>query len=299
MDPMHCIVLDLLARFCVADYSYARLRGEKATARGGELAYSCIEQFQQWNGVSIYSQIAGRGLPVYLLHSLGGTARHWQFTMPALAAANCRVTAIDLPGHGRSGLSEGSLTPRRMGADLARSLSSPAVLVGNSLGGWVALQAYLHRPDRVLGICLVASAGLAGMPVRPPKLRLAPGASNLLEMLLASVFHHPERIDPLVQQSVLGGIAAPALLRLAPEGTLSPADLRRVRCPVLILWGENDQILPVHWAESFARHLGAYKKTILPDCGHLPQIECAERFNRELIAFTGVFQSATLNPASQ
>jgi pimeloyl-ACP methyl ester carboxylesterase len=163
------------------------------------------------------------------------------------------------------------------------------VLVGNSLGGWVALRAYLERPEAVLGIALVASAGLVGMPTRPPKLPFGPGRSNLIETLLSSVFHDPGAVASEAREALIAGAFAPGLLTLNPEGTLASTDLARIRCPVSVLWGREDRILPVCWADRFADALPLVKRRVIDQCGHLPQLEKPGVFNPELVAFCRVF----------
>jgi pimeloyl-ACP methyl ester carboxylesterase len=263
---------------------------EQIAAGAHTLVYAFVERTQNWDDASIYSRTAGNGPPVLLVHSLGGTSEHWRFTMPFLAQQGFEATALDLPGHGASGIPAGELSPRWMGAALARSLQQPTLLVGNSLGGWVALRAYLERPQMVLGICLVAAAGLEGMPTRPEKLTLGPSGVDLVGGLLATAFYRPEALSEEVRGSFWRGVIAPALLRLSPQGLLDSAALARVRCPVLIAWGTEDRILPVSWAEKFARSLPLHKLAVLPDCGHLPQLECPDAFHHELLPFAEVFR---------
>lgn len=253
------------------------------------MSYAVVEQHVFWEETRIYTRTSGNGLPVVLLHSLGGRADHWLYTQPFLSAAGLRVTSLDLPGHGASGVPTGELSPRWMGRCLAASLDRPTLLVGNSLGGWVALRAYLERPEHILGICLIASAGLTGMPTQPEKLPFGSGARGLVDTLLEAVFFDPGRVAPEARQALIGGLFAPALLRLSSEGALSEADLRRIRCPVLILWGREDRILPLRWADHFAAGLPMHKLLTLPRCGHLPQLEFPVEINRELLAFAKVF----------
>ncbi len=254
------------------------------------VAYAFVEQVQNWGDTSIQTRTSGNGPPVVLLHSLAGHSDHWRSVQPYLSENGYRVTAIDLPGHGASGMPNGALTPRWIGQSLAQSLTAPTLLVGNSLGGWVALEAYLARPSQVLGICLVASAGLEGMPIVPAKLQLQPGRGDLIEILLETVFHKPSALSPEVRQVFLANMLTPALLRLSGATAIPTRTLRQIRCPVLILWGLEDRILPVEWADVFAAALPSYKKVVLPSCGHLPQLECPDAFNRELLAFAELFR---------
>ncbi|MBC8122212.1 MAG: alpha/beta fold hydrolase [Gemmatimonadaceae bacterium] len=254
------------------------------------MLYGTVEQSWDWHGTNVYTNTCGNGLPVVMLHSLGGLSNHWQFVLPALARAGYQATTIDLPGHGDSGLPKTELTPHWMGEALARSLARPSVLVGSSLGGWVALQAYLARPNQVRGICLIASSGLEGMPLRPARLSLRPGKSDLETMLLEAVFYNPRALTPSVRRDFWRGAFAPALLRLIPQGILSAAQLEQVRCPVLIVWGAEDKILPLEWAATFANHLPQAKTVVIERCGHLPQLECPDALIQELLAFVGIFR---------
>src|SRR5262245_15303863 len=108
---------------------------------------------------------AGEGLPVVLVHGLGGTALTWLGVAPELAAER-RILVPDLLGHGRSepaDLPERTLDPYAdaVVAVLEAEDAVPAVWVGHSLGGLVGLRAAVRTPDAVAGLVLAASAGIS------------------------------------------------------------------------------------------------------------------------------------------
>ncbi|RMF21860.1 MAG: alpha/beta hydrolase [Cyanobacteria bacterium J083] len=228
---------------------------------------------------------------VILLHGLGGSANQWFETMKIISAAGHNSIAFDLPGHGKSGLPETHpLTPAWMGEAMARWLEKqppfPTVLVGHSLGGWVVMRAYLNQPEAIAGIVLVASAGLRGIPLQPPQLDFSQGLAGITQQILNSMFYQPERVEPQILQALLGeAISSYALMSLRPEGLLQPEELQQVSCPVKIIWGEQDRIIPVEWGQVFAKNLPNSSLTILPECGHFPHLELPQLFQQHLLQF--------------
>src|SRR5262245_14054220 len=104
---------------------------------------------------------AGEGPSVALLHGLGGAASHWTAVAAALAET-CRVLVPELPGHGASTALPAPVPTLDAYADrIGAVLDAPAVLVGHSLGGVVALRLALRRPQLVRGVVLAGSAGLS------------------------------------------------------------------------------------------------------------------------------------------
>jgi len=239
-----------------------------------------------WGSYGVQVQIGGQGPLVVLLHGLGGSGDYWQGTAQTLVRAGYRVVIPDLPGHRHSGLSEGqALSAPALGAALAQWLDEPAVLVGNSLGGWLSLWAYRYQPQWIRGLVLVAPAGLAGMLTRLPKFKL--GAVPLAQQIAQSIFAQPQRLDPTLVARITAGLLqpAPALTRIEATGQLPPGLLADYRLPTLVVWGEQDQYIPVAWAATFRRHLPDNRTVILPDCGHAPQLEQPLLFEQELLQY--------------
>lgn len=239
------------------------------------------------------------GEPLVLVHGLGGTALNWAFVAPELARTR-RVLVVDLPGHGRSDPlpAAPSLAPfaDRVLALAEREGLLPATLVGHSLGGAVAVRAAVRRPDAVRGLVLAAAAGITSSTrvaervlafvgwVQPGR-RISPywRAVARSDTAKRAVFGHwfaadPPRLDERAVEALLSEInlhadtdsAWRALTRDDPR-----VDLHHVRCPALLLWGAEDNQLPLEDAFDYARRLRAPLRTIA-DCGHLLIVERPE-----------------------
>ncbi len=246
-----------------------------------------LEQSLLWQGVNIFALSAGerpfKGL-VVMLHGMGGGISHWSQTAEVLAEEGYQVVVLDLPGHGKSAMPE-QLSPGWIGRNLSEWLQEPAIVIGHSLGGWVALRAYFHDPKKVKALVLVASAGLEGIIDRPPKMRLDRGL-NVIDQIVRSAIYDPEALDPQVLQDLmLGTVTAPALLRMKPEGKISLEELAKIHIPTLLYWGKEDGLIPVSWAEQFRKHIPNSQLVIKDQCGHLPQIEQPKHFQKALFHF--------------
>ena len=233
----------------------------------------------------------GSGPPVVLLHGFASSVYTWKDVMPALAASH-EVIAFDFPGFGDSSIPD----PLDAGAypglvvEVMDRLRIPrASLVGNSLGGAVAVAVAAEHPGRVDRLVLIDSAGFnfdAGE--RPLLLRLiaAPGAASLIERLpirrrltaagLRQVFHDPalvtdERVDAYAAPMMRPGAARAAAQVLSRRGAPFPVD--RVRAPTLVIWGREDSWIPVAHASRFGAAIPGAQVEIIEACGHVPQEE--------------------------
>ncbi len=227
-----------------------------------------------------------------LLHGAGMDHRMWVEVSPALATAGRRVLALDLPGHGRStGTAPGEIV--EAAGWVRRFLDAAGVdrvsLAGFSMGALVALETAAQAPDRVRSLIL---AGVAErMPVHPKLLAAAavddPAA---FEMIASWGHHHPEHAPAtkaLLADTASGvlhaGFVACDAYRRALDAALA------VRCPVLLLLGENDRMTPAKAAEPLAQALiraGAPTTAVaLPDCGHMMMSEAAAAAAEAMLPF--------------
>ena len=231
--------------------------------------------------------------PLVLLHGLGGAASNWAELGPRLARTR-RILIPELPGHGGSAALPAAPTLEpyadRVIGVMEREGFAPAVLVGHSLGGLVALRVALRRPDAVCGIVLAAAAGISSASrraryalailgvVKPGKWlaphRRAVARSPFLRSLVFGYWGAAD-VTSLSDRMVEGFMAGPGL----HTDTLGAAqalvvddprpELRTITCPSLVLWGADDNQLDVADAFEYARRLRAPVRTIA-DCGHLP-----------------------------
>jgi pimeloyl-ACP methyl ester carboxylesterase len=244
------------------------------------------------DGVRTRYFVGGEGPPLVVVHGLGGAAVNFTLLAPLLARRH-RVLIPDLPGHGKTEPLERAddLTAY---ADHVAALAElegmfPAPLIGYSMGGVIALRLAVSRPKSVTGLALVAAAGIVSVSRRAEIWLAVTGAlrpARVMTRFRGTFARRPRlrwlpfglwgAVDPpaLAPEGVLGflegpsqhtdvGMAGRALLRDDPR-----PDLDHVRCPVLLLWGSRDRLVPLADGFEYARRLRAPIRT-LPAAGHL------------------------------
>ncbi len=239
----------------------------------------------------ISAWVGGEGTPLILLHGAGDSAAAWQAVAPAFAE-DYRLVVPDLPGHGRSEPAEGPLTLATLHAGTLALVDEvtrdkPAVLVGNSLGAWLGMLAALERPERIERLVLVNGGGLYNEPgeyTLMPKDREE--ARKLMGALRSS--QSPEipdfLLDAIVRAANEGPIARIHAGAMSSGPFLLDGRLDSLTTPVEIIWGKDDQLLPLAYARRMEAGLPASRVTTIDTCGHVPQNECPDRLNAELAA---------------
>jgi pimeloyl-ACP methyl ester carboxylesterase len=295
----------------LAVYLGLRAYDRPPSASEGWLAGAGLEaRFATVDGVRVRYVRRGQGPPVVLLHGFASFLYTWKDVMPALAERH-DVVAIDLPGFGASD-QPADLTfdvlPRAVLGVMEEIGWSRASLVGNSLGGAVALVVAARHPDRVERLVLVDAAGFNLRPAdRPAMVRLVshPAAEAVVSRLplrrllvtlgLRQVFADdakvtPERIDAYLAVAARPGTLA-AVRSLSASSTLSPDEVERmveeIRAPTLVVWGREDRWIPVDHADRFVAALRDGRKAVLAACGHMPQEEQPAAVARLLAEFLG------------
>jgi len=242
-----------------------------------------------------YSQAGEAGPAVVLVHGFGGDCDNWLFNQNALAAA-ARVYALDLPGHGESSKQVADASV----AGLARTVLAfmdalglaQAHLVGHSLGAAVVLEAALAAPDRVLSLSLLAPAGI-GPEINGGYLQgfIAAESRRELKPLLQQLVANPElvnrqMIDDILKFKRLDGVT-PALAAIAnafasgdTQTVALRARLAELRCPVQVVWGREDRIIPASQAADLPGQVASH---VLDGSGHLVHMEAASAVNALLL----------------
>ncbi len=248
------------------------------------------------------------GMPILLVHGLGGRWQNWIENLAPLAQRG-RVVAIDLPGFGRSQMPVEPISIEGYAHTLERvcdllELEAPLV-VGNSLGGSVVAEFALRFPARVGALAFVSAACLtpADLDSRTAQLALVAGgriAGSLLRghtgavarprarhLLWSALLRHPTRIAPDTLVELAGESrppgAAGALAALSLHDVSS--ELGEIRAPTLVVHGRDDVLIPCSDSEALAQMIVGSELVVFEDTGHIPMAERPLRFNAALRGF--------------
>lgn len=265
------------------------------------------EQNVEVDGLPIRYLSAGEGPPLILLHGAGDNSLDWRWVVPALAATH-RVYAPDLPGSPDSPRPALYYSPAFFERFLAAFVDAldigRATFVGNSLGGLIALRLALSEPDRVTALILVDGAGL-GREVNPaftsvnvpalgeaamPFWRTPIGAHQRAWGRTALLFAHPPETVPrewIAEQRRLalssGYLEAHLSVLRALVGPWGQREvlvdrLPGLEIPTLVVWGARDRVFPPSQAREAVARLREGTLALIPECGHMPHVECPDRF---------------------
>ena len=255
------------------------------------------------------------GSDVVLIHGLGAAKSSFFDTAAALHRAGHRVHAIDLPGFGGSSKPRTAPYTARWFAEAVVGVLDAldidrAHIVGNSMGGRVALEVGLSAPERVQSLVLLSPAvAFVRRGFHPvvrllrPEFGLLPHKihSSMVRAQFWSMFADADAIDPAVADVVVDEfqrIYASAGARLAflsaarnlyldkpfGRGGFYPR-LAGLQAPALFVWGTEDKLIPAAFRHHVARWLPSAEQIVLQGCGHVPQVERPEQTNAMLQRF--------------
>jgi pimeloyl-ACP methyl ester carboxylesterase len=262
-------------------------------------------------------ELEGEGPTIVLTHGYSDSADTWRLLLDRLRKQGRAAVALDMPGFGTADhLDEQMPILAQLDAFMdaaverwaGESKTGTVVLSGNSLGGTVALRAgERDEADRIAGIVPVAPAGLdmptwfaaiqgaplvramLRSPVPVPQAALRRAVGSTYKVL---AFASPRKADEAVvgaftthfgsQEDILRHLATGK--RLLPE-IKAPFRFNRIRCPILVVWGERDRMVASSGAERIVAALPDTRVELLPRCGHCPQIEEPDRLVELLAGF--------------
>lgn len=257
-----------------------------------------------------YAEI-GSGEPIVFVHGLAGCWRNWLENLPQLGRGY-RAIALDLPGFGDSPMPSWEISMPNYGRlihDFCERLGVDrvAALVGNSMGGFVATEAVIQRPGRFERLVLVSAAGISFWEAHDRRAKaisrtIEAAAPYLLngdrrylltrprgrKLAFGRVARDPARLRPeLLKEQTRPGLSAAGFVDAFTSivGYDTRERLPEIEIPTLVVWGLNDQIVPVEAALGYHRLIPRSRLEIFERTGHLPMLERPARFNRLLEDF--------------
>jgi pimeloyl-ACP methyl ester carboxylesterase len=265
-----------------------------------------------------FADFGGAGPPMVFVHGLGGSCENWLGVGPQLAE-HARVLALDLPGFGRTPPAGRAITvttlQRSLHGFLKAAVGEPVILVGNSMGGLIAMMQAAREPASVAGLVLVTPAlprvpggrielrvqmlfalyvipAVAPWFLRNRAARLGPEGlvGELLRLLCTDGSRVPEAIRkahveltrarletmPWAHRVFISATRSMLALILRPRRYYRMVE--EIVAPTLLIHGRDDRLVPLAAAQALLRRQPKWSLEVFDDIGHVPQLESPARF---------------------
>ena len=252
--------------------------------------------------------------PLLFVHGTSSSFLTWEASTEILKK-DYRIIRVDLPGFGLTGPSPNGIYSTAFNNELIDSLLdvlqlNRVILAGNSLGGSIAWQYALHRPDRVKGLILVDAAGIA--PLRKMKGAIGfkvaqlPVLNRLMSVItprflvkksLEDAYGDRSKVSDSLVNQYFDMVTREGNRRALVDrirtgwGYADSSLLRKIDCPTLILWGKKDNLIPVENADVFRRNISNSQLHIWDELGHVPMEEDPLKFTAEVKKWRSQFRS--------
>ncbi|MCS6886428.1 MAG: alpha/beta hydrolase [Acidobacteriota bacterium] len=271
------------------------------------LPHARTSQFRVVNGVRLHLQEKNRSAKetIVLIHGYCSSSYTWSKCLDLIAEAGYRVIAPDLKGFGYSEKPVDNRYRVEDQADLIAGLLDAlevreATLIGNSYGGAVAMVTALRHPQRVRRLVLVNAAydktGLPPLP-RTYLYYLLRGivpilmSRRLVKSVMSRLYYNrdvitDEHVDSYFRPLVSASCQAAALATFRQwDLSLLEREMSQIRQPTLIIWGEEDHLLPVRNGAHIHLTIEGSEFIVIPECGHVPQEERPQDFVSLVVDF--------------
>lgn len=252
----------------------------------------------------------GEGRPIVFVHGISGCWQNWLENLPRLSADR-RVVALDLPGFGASPMPSRPIEMASYGrliGDFCEKLGiEGATLVGNSMGGLLAVEAATNDPARFERLVLVSAAGIINTwnpqlratatawawrelgPMFATRGRQIVSRPRSREAVFRPFVRYPNRLrEDLLLEQIVNGLKRAEGFGDALQSLIfhdSRERLAEIEMPTLVVWGLSDRVIPVAAAASYHRRIPHSRLEIFERTGHVPQLERPLRFNALLEEF--------------
>ena len=258
-----------------------------------------------------YWEMGNEGSTIVLIHGLGGCIENWELNLEALSKRH-RVYAVDLVGCGlteKPSIRYSIPLLAKFVQDFMslKDIEKPCV-IGHSIGAGIAIDMVLLDPARIDRLILVDGFGfgkklasqfrILAIPILGEQL-MKPNRDGLIQFFKMLFYDHTlitdELIDFSFERSSLSGSSEAYLITLRAHANFfglkkdrmqrTKENAHRITVPTKIIWGKEDKAIPVEQAYIAAKILPTNSLHIFDKCGHVPQVECAEEFNRIVLDF--------------
>jgi pimeloyl-ACP methyl ester carboxylesterase len=251
---------------------------------------------------NIFVEDVGNGMPLLLIHGFPFNLELWRPQIEDLSTI-ARVIALDIRGHGQTPPTDSPYTMDMFANDCtgvleALKVEQRAVVCGLSMGGYISFALLRRYPDKIGGLILAATRSGAdseeGKTNRDKAIHEVEkcGTQSVIESMLPIIMapqtytKRPELVSQVSTimegTSRLGMISALQAMKTRPD---SSTTLTQIEVPTLIIQGANDQIIPVSEAEAMHAAITNSQLEIIPDAGHLPNLEQSQQFNKIVRSF--------------
>lgn len=252
---------------------------------------------------------AGVGEPVVMLHGTSGHLEAFVRNIPALSEAGYACHAVDMVGHGYT---QGSVAPYRIPGYVQHVVDyldavgiERAHFIGESLGGWVSARLAVEHPERVQSLVLVAPGGTVANPEVMERIRTSTRKAvetddvSLTRKRLELLMHDPANVtDEMVEArhriyhrpefvAKIDNLLCLQQMENRQEDLLTTDQMASISAPTRIVWGAENPFGGVPEAENMNRSIPGSELVVYNECGHWPQHEHADRFNKETLEFLG------------
>ena len=253
------------------------------------------------NGVRLNVLDEGEGHPVVLLHGLGGCWRDWEPQLDSLSG-RFRCIVVEHRGHGRSEPTRGDYSTRLFADDAAAVCAQLGVehahVVGLSMGGLIA-QALAVRHPALVDSLVLCDTGLGMKPAMADWLRKAAEATRAHGFpdsrgvvpdtspgwSTRTLAERPGIARNNVREAESADPDAWARAAIAVADHDLTGEIESVTAPVLLVWGAEDEVIRISSAEGLKRAFPGAELVVLPDAGHVANLEAPEAFDAAVTAF--------------
>ena len=248
-------------------------------------------------GMRLHYDVLGpvNGAPVVLVHGLGGRAEEWLDIAPALTKAGYRLYLPDLPGYGQSdkpaNFSYSVADEAEVVAGFLDAVNLKQVdLGGISMGGAIVQHVAAEHPERVQRLMLFDAAGIDEKPDWNTKL-FTPETTFQVGELNALLYPHPRPVPDFVALDIVritnknGWVIRRAVASMLAGKDATDTLLPQLKMPVLIVWGIEDRIMPLHQGDRIHSLVPQSELEIFPGCGHLTPFQCSSDVGPYVVQF--------------